>query len=76
MSATVANPTGSMQAENTNASAFLLLVEDLLNPVSRENALAELSKQREQVPDLAIILWNKFGTLGKLPPLPLHFSFS
>ena len=59
MSATVAS---SMQSSlNANGSTFLLLVEELLNPSLRENALAELSKQREQLPDLAIILWNRFG---------------
>lgn len=37
------------------------LVSDLLDNNSRENALAELSKQREQLPDLAVVLWNRFG---------------
>jgi hypothetical protein len=59
MSATVAS---SMQPSlYANGNAFLLLVEELLNPSLRENALAELSKQREQLPDLALILWNRFG---------------
>ena len=39
------------------------LVNDLLDNNLRENALAELSKQREQLPDLAVALWNRFGML-------------
>ncbi len=73
MSATVAS---SMQSSaNANASAFLMLVEELLNPSLRENALAELSKQREQLPDLAIILWNRFGNLPALMKLPFNGHF-
>ena len=39
------------------------LVNDLLDNNLRENALAELSKKREQLPDLAVVLWNRFGIL-------------
>lgn len=38
-------------------------VMDLLDPSRREAALMELSKKREQVPDLALIIWHSFGTL-------------
>lgn len=38
------------------------LVIDLLNPGSREAALLELSKKREQYDDLALVLWHSFGT--------------
>lgn len=41
-------------------------VADLLNENTREAALLELSKKREQVPELAMILWHSFG---KLVPL-------
>lgn len=34
----------------------------LLNSASRESALLELSKKREQFPQLALILWHSFGT--------------
>ena len=37
-------------------------IADLLNEDSREAALLELSKKREQVPELALILWHSFGT--------------
>ena len=36
-------------------------VADLLNGNSRETALMELSKKREQVPELALIIWHSFG---------------
>ena len=38
------------------------LVIDLLDPVTREAALLELSKKREQYDDLALVLWHSFGT--------------
>jgi CCR4-NOT transcription complex subunit 9 len=39
----------------------LAYVADLLNDNTREAALLELSKKREQVPELALILWHSFG---------------
>lgn len=36
-------------------------IADLLNEETREAALLELSKKREQVPELALILWHSFG---------------
>lgn len=40
----------------------LQYIADLLNENTRESALLELSKKREQVPELALILWHSFGT--------------
>lgn len=37
-------------------------IADLLNETTREAALLELSKKREQVPELALILWHSFGS--------------
>jgi CCR4-NOT transcription complex subunit 9 len=37
-------------------------IAQLLNPTTRETALLELSKKREQVPELALVLWHSFGT--------------
>lgn len=37
-------------------------IADLLHENTREAALLELSKKREQVPELALILWHSFGT--------------
>ncbi|CAB3256958.1 unnamed protein product [Arctia plantaginis] len=39
---------------------------ELCNPETRENALLELSKKRENVPDLAPMLWHSFGTIAAL----------
>lgn len=36
-------------------------IAQLLNPVTREASLLELSKKREQFPQLALILWHTFG---------------
>lgn len=36
-------------------------INQLSNPETRENALLELSKKRESVPDLAPMLWHSFG---------------
>ena len=38
-------------------------VAQLLNQNTRETALLELSKKREQVPELALVLWHSFGEL-------------
>ncbi len=36
------------------------------NSAVRENALLELSKKREDFPDLAPMLWHSFGTIAAL----------
>lgn len=41
----------------------LVWIAELLNEDTRESALLELSKKREQVPELALILWHSFGKL-------------
>lgn len=42
-------------------------VAELLNGNSRETALMELSKKREQVPELALIIWHSFGrSIGRV----------
>ncbi|KAG6856572.1 hypothetical protein H0H87_003072 [Tephrocybe sp. NHM501043] len=42
------------------------LVVDLMDPNSREGALLELSKKREQYDDLALVLWHSFGIMPAL----------
>jgi len=39
------------------------LVIELLDPGTREGALLELSKKREQYDDLALVLWHSFGEM-------------
>ncbi|KAM3559498.1 hypothetical protein ARSEF4850_004097 [Beauveria asiatica] len=41
-------------------------IADLLHENTREAALLELSKKREQVPELALILWHSFGVMTSL----------
>ncbi|KAF5383583.1 hypothetical protein D9615_003704 [Tricholomella constricta] len=42
------------------------LVVDLMDPNTREGALLELSKKREQYDDLALVLWHSFGIMPAL----------
>lgn len=41
-------------------------IVELASPETRENALLELSKKREDVPELAPMLWHSFGTIAAL----------
>ncbi|KAI9674544.1 MAG: Cell differentiation protein rcd1 [Caeruleum heppii] len=49
---------GAISDENRRVLGW---IADLMNGNSREAALLELSKKREQVPELALILWHSFG---------------
>lgn len=42
-------------------------IAQVLSPSTRETALLELSKKREQVPELALILWHSFGESTQYP---------
>lgn len=55
----------NMSEDNRRTMAY---IADLLNENTREQALLELSKKREQVPELALILWHSFGSW------PLHYK--
>uniref|UniRef100_A0A8C4N1M9 CCR4-NOT transcription complex subunit 9 n=1 Tax=Eptatretus burgeri TaxID=7764 RepID=A0A8C4N1M9_EPTBU len=63
-----------MTAPNPNASAIerreLKKIYTWINEISslqtRENALLELCKKQESVPDLAPMLWHSFGTAAAL----------
>ena len=54
-----------------NGQIFQLVI-NLMSPDTRENALLELSKKREQYEDLAIILWHSFGAQTKVSLLCLN----
>ncbi|KIY52908.1 Rcd1-like protein [Fistulina hepatica ATCC 64428] len=43
-----------------------MLVVQLLDPATRETALLELSKKREQYDELALVLWHSFGVMPAL----------
>lgn len=51
-------PGASNQSENEKV---YYLIVDLMSPTTREGALLELSKKREQWDDLALVLWHSFG---------------
>jgi CCR4-NOT transcription complex subunit 9 len=60
----VHHESGSTTAEAAWAEEnrrVLVWVAELLNGSSRETALMELSKKREQVPELAMIIWHSYG---------------
>ncbi len=48
------------QPQSENEKVYYLIV-DLMSPTTREGALLELSKKREQWDDLALVLWHSFG---------------
>ncbi|KAL4981576.1 cell differentiation family, Rcd1-like-domain-containing protein [Aspergillus falconensis] len=48
-----------------NRKVFIWVAE-LLDPNRREAALMELSKKREQVPELALVIWHSFGVMTAL----------
>lgn len=50
----------------------LIWISELLREETRESALLELSKKREQVPELALILWHSFGMLNDNIELDSH----
>jgi len=52
------NPDNSISEENRKVLEW---ISQVLNANTRESALLELSKKREQVPELALILWHSFG---------------
>ncbi|KAL8279106.1 hypothetical protein RQP46_008564 [Phenoliferia psychrophenolica] len=56
-------PGASNQSENEKV---YYLIVDLMSPTTREGALLELSKKREQWDDLALVLWHSFGVMSAL----------
>lgn len=59
MSGAVTLMDGGVSEENRKV---FIWVAELLDPTRREAALMELSKKREQVPELALVIWHSFGT--------------
>ncbi|KAJ5168303.1 Cell differentiation protein rcd1 [Penicillium canariense] len=54
---------GGISEENRKV---FIWVAELLDPARRETALMELSKKREQVPELALVIWHSFGVMTAL----------
>lgn len=51
---------------NEDNRKVLEWIAQVLGVATREGALLELSKKREQVPELALILWHSFGMVFPL----------
>lgn len=56
----------NMEQLSEENQKVLVWVAELMDPARREGALMELSKKREQVPELALILWHSFGVMTSL----------
>ncbi|KAF2159125.1 hypothetical protein M409DRAFT_71251 [Zasmidium cellare ATCC 36951] len=57
---------GAADGANEDNRRVLEWIAQVLNVNTREAALLELSKKREQVPELALILWHSFGVMTSL----------
>ncbi|KAI4127381.1 MAG: hypothetical protein LQ347_004626, partial [Umbilicaria vellea] len=57
---------GTLDVMSEENRRVLGWVAELMNGNSREAALMELSKKREQVPELALIIWHSFGVMTSL----------
>jgi len=56
-------PTPSTPQEKAQIYAW---ISDLGNPEKREQALTELTKKRDSLPELAPLIWHSFGTISAL----------
>lgn len=52
--------------QHPEAEKIFQCIKDLLSCETRESALMELSRKRETVPDLALMLWHSFGAIAAL----------
>lgn len=52
---------GAVDGISEESRKVLNWVSELMDSNRRESALMELSKKREQVPELALIIWHSFG---------------
>lgn len=57
----IAQPQQQLLIPSHEEPKIYALVIDLMDPTTRETALLELSKKREQYDDLALVLWHSFG---------------
>lgn len=55
------NPNGTHPPAGSEEEKIFIMVTELLDPETREQALLELSKKRETYEDLALVLWGGFG---------------
>lgn len=62
-----AGAAANMEGIGEENRKVLVWVTELLDPNRRESALMELSKKREQVPELALVIWHSFGEFSHGP---------
>lgn len=74
MFASGANITPQNQIGIQEENKIYSLVIDLMEASTRESALLELSKRREQYDDLALVLWHSFGKLVDVYTLRMELS--
>lgn len=60
------NGNGNGMSADEDSKIYNLVI-DLMDPNSREGALLELSKKREQYDELALVLWHSFGKQAICP---------
>lgn len=63
------NAQPSLQPTTSNAQQYQRIYQyvlELCKPDKRESALLELSKRREEVPELAPLLWHSYGAMASL----------
>lgn len=65
-STATASVSSSQQAKQIEPDKIYQWINELCMPATRENALIELSRQREAVQDLAPMLWYSFGAIAAL----------
>ncbi|KAJ1862635.1 RNA-binding protein, CCR4-NOT complex subunit Rcd1 [Coemansia sp. RSA 989] len=53
---------GNIMGDSDSEALYQLMVE-LFSATNREQALAELSRRRDQNPDLGVALWNAYGVM-------------
>lgn len=56
----------TLVAGSVDAEKIYQCINDLLSQETRESALMELSRKRESVSDLAVMLWHSFGSIAAL----------
>ena len=69
MAPTISASDGIVSDENRKVLDW---IAQLMKPETRETALLELSKKREQVPELALILWHSFGERPQVRKMNKH----
>ncbi|PVV05159.1 hypothetical protein BB560_000329 [Smittium megazygosporum] len=63
LGANLSGNAANLLAPQSDPENIYYLIIGLFNSSTKEHCLAELSKRRDQHPDLALILWNSYGVM-------------